>query len=109
MAVVISRFDVWLITLDPTQGHEMRKTRPCVVISPDEMNRHLQTHIVALMTTKGRPYPTRVSVKFQGKEGQVALDQIRTVDRVRLMKKLGSLNPAAQRKSLEILSEMFAA
>jgi len=92
MAVVVSRFEVYLVRLNPTQGHEIRKTRPALIISPDEMNRHIETVIVAPMTTKGRPYPTRVPVKFQGKSGQVVLDQLRTVDKSRLVKRLGRLN-----------------
>jgi mRNA interferase MazF len=108
MEVVISRFQVWLVELDPTKGHEIRKTRPCLVISPDEMNRHLQTVIAAPMTTKGRPYPSRVHLRFQGKEGQIALDQLRTVDRVRMVKKLGTIETAIQNKVLHVLAEMFA-
>ena len=82
--MVINRFDVYLVIVDPTIGSEIQKTRPCVVISPDEMNCHIATVIVAPMTTKGRSYPTRVACTFQGKEGQVVLDQIRTVDKSRL-------------------------
>ena len=78
--MVVARFEVYLVRLDPTQGHEIRKTRPCVVISPDEMNRHIGTVIVAPLTTKGRPYPTRIPVRFQRKSGQVVLDQIHTID-----------------------------
>lgn len=104
----VSRFDVFLITLlDPTVGHEIRKTRPCVVISPDEMNRHLGTVIVAPLTTQGKDYPTRVNVTFQGKSGKVVLDQIRTVDKVRLVKKLGALSPTAGKRALGVLGEMF--
>lgn len=102
------RFDVFLISLDPTQGSEIRKTRPCLVISPDEMNEHIRTVIVAPMTTKGRPYPTRVPCTFQGKRGQVVLDQIRTVDKTRLVKRLGTISRAAQDKVLDTLQEMFA-
>lgn len=86
MGVVVARFDVFLINLDPTVGHEIRKTRPCVVISPDEMNRYISTVIVAPLTTRGRTYPTRVVCQFQGKAGQIVLDQIRTVDKTRLIK-----------------------
>jgi len=106
--MVIRRFDVYLINLDPIIGSEIKKTRPCLVISPDEMNRWIRTVIVAPMTTKGRSYPTRVSCQFQGKEGQVALDQIRTVDKFRLIKKLGRLNEKEQDEALAILAEMFA-
>jgi len=105
---VTRRFDVFLISLDPTQGSEIRKTRPCLVISPDEMNEHIRTVIVAPMTTKGRPYPTRVPCTFQGKRGQVVLDQIRTVDKTRLVKRLGTISRAAQDKVLDTLQEMFA-
>ncbi len=108
MEVVIARFDVWLVTLDPTKGHEMRKTRPCLVVSPDEMNRHLQTVIAAPMTTKGQSYPTRVKLRFLGKEGRVALDQLRTIDRIRLVKKMGAIDHVNQNKVLKVLAEIFA-
>ena len=85
--MVVKRFEVYLVNLDPTVGAEIQKTRPCLVVSPDEMNRHIKTVIIAPMMTKGRPYPTRVSCKFEGKEGQVVLDQLRTVDKTRLVKK----------------------
>jgi mRNA interferase MazF len=81
-----SQDEVWLVTLDPTQGSEIRKTRPCLVVSPDEMNRHLRTIIIAPMTTTERPYPTRVSLTFQGKRGQVAIDQLRAADGRRLVR-----------------------
>ncbi|TLY39249.1 MAG: type II toxin-antitoxin system PemK/MazF family toxin, partial [Nitrospirae bacterium] len=87
MALVASRFEVHLVRLDPSMGREIRKTRPCLIISPDEMNHHLDTVIVAPMTTQGRPYPTRVPVRFQRRTGQIVLDQIRTVDKVRLVKR----------------------
>ncbi len=106
--MVGARFEVYSVRLDPTEGHEVRKTRPCVVISPDEMNRHVATVIVAPMNTKGRPYPTRVPIKFRGKQGQVVLDQIRTVDKNRLVKPLGKINEATAQKVLAILGEMFA-
>jgi mRNA interferase MazF len=108
MAVVVSRFEVYPVRLDPTQGHEIRKTRPALIISPDEMNRHIETVIVAPMTTKGRPYPTRVPVKFQGKAGQVVLDQLRTVDKSRLVKRLGRLSQTTTTRVLALLAEMFA-
>jgi mRNA interferase MazF len=104
----VNRFDVFLIKLDPTRGKEIRKTRPCVIISPDEMNRHLNTVIVAPMTTRVRAYPTRVSCQFQGKRGQIVLDQIRSLDRARLVQKLGVLAPATSRKVLEALAHLFA-
>jgi mRNA interferase MazF len=104
----VKRFDVHLVQLDPTVGSEIQKTRPCAIISPDEMNRHLRTVIVAPMTTKGRPYPSRVACRFQGREGQVVLDQIRTVDRRRLVKRLGGLPEGTQDEVLDRLAEMFA-
>ena len=106
--MVVSRFDVVLVRLDPTEGREIRKTRPCLVISPDEMNRHIDTVIVAPMTTKGRPYPTRVPVRFKGKSGQIVLDQIRTVDKTRLIKRLGKIDEATHANVLSLLSELFA-
>jgi mRNA interferase MazF len=108
MAMVTKRFDVFLISLDPTQGSEIKKNRPCVVLSPDEMNDHIRTVIVAPMTTKGRPYPSRIPCTFQGKQGQVVLDQIRTVDKSRLIRKLGMVSPVVQKKALATLQEMFA-
>src|SRR6266540_2440303 len=96
MGMVVKRFDVFLINLDPTSGAEMKKTRPGIVISPDEMNRYIATVIIAPMTTKGTAYPTRVACKFQGKQGQVVLDQIRTVDKTRLAKKLGRIDTKTQ-------------
>lgn len=105
---MIRRFAVHLVGLDPTIGREMRKTRPCVVISPDEMNRHISTVIIAPLTTQGRAYPTRVACTFQRKRGQVVLDQIRTVDNERLIRKLGTLHRVAQMKVLAVLRAMFA-
>ena len=102
--------EVWLIDLEPTQGAEIQKTRPCLVISPDEMNLHLQTVIIAPMTTVIRPYPTRVPIHFQGKTGQVALDQLRAVDRQRLIRKLGTVSvntaQAASAKLLDIFNRL---
>src|SRR5437868_14387858 len=89
----VSRGDVCLIQLDPTRGSEIRKTRPCLVVSPDELNRHLRTFIVAPMTTVGQPYPWRVVCRFQNKVGSVAIDQLRTVDAERITKKLGRITP----------------
>lgn len=108
MAVVASRFEIYLVRLDPTQGHEIRKTRPGLIISPDEMNRHIGTVIIAPMTTKRREYPTRVPIKFQGKSGQIVLDQIRTVDKARLVKRLGRVNQMTADRVLALLAEMFA-
>lgn len=107
MALVISRFDVFLVNLDPVIGHEIRKTRPCVIISPDEMNHHIGTVIVAPMTTKGRDYPTRIPLTFKRKKGQVVLDQIRTVDKSRLIKRIGKLDKNVSLRLLEVLQEMF--
>ncbi len=104
----VRRFDVFLVSLDPTKGREIKKTRPCVVISPDEMNRHIETVIVAPMTSRGRNYPSRVDCVFQGITGQVVLDQIRTVDKQRLVKQLGRLSRATSEKVLSLLSEMFS-
>jgi mRNA interferase MazF len=101
------RDEVWLVTLDPTQGSEIQKTRPCLVISPDEMNAYLRTVIVAPMTTVTRPYPTRVAVRFQGKHGQVALDQLRAVDRQRLARVLGQISAKAAADVSDTLLEMF--
>jgi len=108
MGMVIKRFEVYLVNLDPTIGREIKKTRPCLVISPNEINRPLGTVIVAPMTTKGRDYPSRVACRFQGKDGQVILDQIRTVDKVRLVKRLGQISASTQKQVLNILAEMFA-
>lgn len=108
MALVIKRFDIVLLSLDSTQGHKIQKTRPCVVISPDEMNRHIGTVIVAPMTTHGREYPSRVPVRFQRKQGQIVLDQIRTVDKSRLVRHLGKLDTVTADKMLQVLQEIFA-
>jgi mRNA interferase MazF len=108
MDMVVKRCEVYLVNLDPTLGSEIQKTRPCLVISPDEMNDHINTVIVAPMTTKGRDYPTRVNCQFEGKEGQVVLDQIRTVDKIRLVKKIGKINASTQKAVLAVLMEMFS-
>lgn len=102
------RGDVHLVALDPTRGSEIRKTRPCVVISPDELNAHLQTVIVAPLTSAGQPYPFRVACRFENRLGHVVLDQIRTVDRERLVRRLGKLAPRTLEKTLVVLQEMFA-
>jgi len=106
--MVVKRFDVFLIALDPTMGSEIKKTRPCLVISPDEMNAYISTVIVAPMTTKARSYPTRVSCRFRGKAGQVVLDQLRTVDKARLVRRLSRISDAVQAQILSALTEMFA-
>ena len=124
MGMVVARFDVFLVVLDPTVGSEIqkrlapvgfpdaksetRRTRPCVIISPDEMNLHLATAIVAPMTTKGKLYPSRVPIHCEGKDGLVVLDQIRTVDKTRLVRKLGTIESVAQKAVLSILLEMFS-
>jgi mRNA interferase MazF len=108
MGVVVKRFDVFLVNLAPTVGSEIQKTRPCIVVSPDEMNRYIATVIIAPMTTRGKTYPTRVVCQFQGKDGQIVLDQIRTIDKTRLVKKLGQISQDEQRAVLDTLAEMFA-
>ena len=105
--VAVSRFDVFLVSLDPTVGAEIKKTRPCVIISPDEMNRHISTVVVAPMTSKGNSYPSRIGLTFQGKRGQVVLDQIRTVDKARLVKRLGSLPDPTAKVVSQRLVELF--
>ena len=108
MAMVVNRFDVFLVNLDPTVGSEIKKTRPCLVISPDEMNRHIRTVIIAPMTTAGKDYPTRVSCTFRRKLGQIVIDQIRTTDKIRLIKKLGTIDPDTQSEVISILQRLFA-
>ena len=108
MADILRRGDVFLVSLDPTRGGEIRKTRPCVVVSPDELNAHLQTFIVAPLTTGSHPYPFRVPCRFEGRAGYIVLDQIRTVDRERLVRKLGKLSASTLRRTLAILQDMFA-
>jgi len=103
----IKRFDVLLVNLDPTVGREIKKTRPCLVISPDEMNRYISTVIVAPMTTRTRDYPSRVKCKFRGKHGEIVLDQIRTIDKVRAIKRLGRIDSRTQARILSVLQEMF--
>lgn len=107
MGMVVAQYDVFLIDLDPTRGHEIQKTRPCLVVSPDEMNRNIGTVIVAPMTTKSHTYPSRVEVHFQGKQGWVVLDQIRTVDKVRLVKKLGKIGAEEVSQVKASLREML--
>ncbi len=108
MAMVIRRFDVFLVALDPTVGSEIKKTRPAVVVSPNEMNRHIATVIVAPMTTRQRNYPSRVPLSFQEKDGEVALDQIRAVDKTRLARRIGRVSPTTQRRIVQCLSEIFS-
>jgi len=104
----VNRGEVYLVNLDPTVGSEIRKTRPCLVISPNEMNRHIRTVIIAPMTTRGRDYPSRVPCRFKGKDGQVVLDQIRTVDKARLVHRMGRIGRRAATEVFEVLQEMFA-
>jgi len=108
MAMVVKRFDVYLINLDPTIGSEIQKTRPCLVISPDEMNQNVRTVIIAPMTSAQKDYPTRVSCTFRKKQGQIVLDQIRTIDKERLIKKLGTIDSKAQLDTISILQRLFA-
>ena len=108
MVAQVSRFDVYLVSLDPTLGREIKKTRPCLVISPDEMNKHLGTVIIAPMTAVCRGWPTRVGIAFQGKTGEIALDQIRAVDKSRLVKRLGKLDSETSDAVLDTLGELFA-
>lgn len=105
--MVIRQYDIALINLDPTIGHEIRKVRPCVVISPDEMNNHIETVIIAPMTTKGRSYPTRIPIRFKSKDGWIVLDQIRTVDKKRLIKRLGRLDTDTVRDVKSAIKEML--
>ncbi len=107
-AAEVCRGDVFQVSLDPTQGGEIQKTRPCVVVSPDELNAHLRTFIVAPLTTGGHRYPFRVTCRFKGREGHVVIDQIRTVDRERLTRRLGKLSPVYMERVLSTLQEMFA-
>jgi mRNA interferase MazF len=104
----VSRFEVHLVNLDPTVGKEIRKTRPCLVVSPDEINKAIRTVIIAPMTTRGNDYPTRVPCRFQGTSGRVVLDQIRTVDQGRLVRKLGKISRRTAAEVLGVLTEMFA-
>ena len=108
IAAQIRRGEVFLVNLDPTQGGEIQKTRPCLIVSPDELNAHLRTFVVAPLTTGGHHYPFRVPCRFKGRDGFVVLDQIRTVDRERLTRRLGKLPPPTLGRALSILQEMFA-
>ena len=108
LVVEYFRFEVFLVNLDPTIGSEIKKTRSCVIISPDEMNRNISTIIVAPLTSRLRNYPTRVPCKVNGKQGQIVLDQIRTVDKSRLIKKIDFLDKRVQNKVFKVLNEMFS-
>lgn len=105
--MVVRQYDIVLINLDPTIGHEIKKVRPCAVISPDEMNRNIDTVIIAPMTSRSHAYPTRVPVRFKGKDGWVVLDQIRTVDKGGLIKKLGRLQPETVQTVKAVIQEML--
>jgi len=106
--MVVNRFDVYLTNLDHTVGSEIQKTRPCLIISPDEMNRHIKTVIVAPMTSAGKDYPTRIACRFKGKDGLIVLDQIRTIDKTRLIKNLGAIDAETRLKVISVLQELFA-
>ena len=108
MAMVMNRFDVYLTNLDPTVGFEIKKTRPSLIISPDEMNRHIRTVIVTPMTSAGKEYPTRVSCTFKKRKAQIVLDQIRTIDKSRLVKRLGTIDPNTQLEVIAVLQRLFA-
>jgi mRNA interferase MazF len=108
MVMEYQRFEAYLINLDPTVGSEIKKTRPCVIISPNEMNTHISTVIIAPLTSKLRNYPTRVPCRVEGKQGQIVLDQIRTVDKLRLIKRIAALNKPTQNKIISKLIEMFS-
>ena len=105
--MVIRQYEVYLISLDPTIGHEIKKARPCVIISPDEMNKNISTVIIAPMTTQSHFYPTRIPLKFTGKEAWIVLDQLRTVDRKRLIKKLGKIEQGIINRVKSIIKEML--
>lgn len=105
--MVIKQYEIYLVNLDPTIGHEIKKVRPCVIVSPDEMNKHIETVIIAPMTSHSRAYPTRVSIRFKGKDGWIVLDQIRTVDKKRLIKKNGRLDQDTVRNVKAVIQEML--
>jgi mRNA interferase MazF len=105
--VELEQYSIVLVNLDPTVGSEIKKTRPCVIISPNEINKYLRTIIIAPMTTNKKKYPTRVPVKSDGKEGMIAIDQIRTIDRQRIVKVLGSLSSTEVKKCKAVIKETF--
>jgi mRNA interferase MazF len=107
MGMVIKQYEVYLINLDPTIGHEIQKTRPCLVLSPDEMNDNIRTVIIAPMTTKSHAYPTRIPVRFDKKSGWIVLDQIRTVDKARLVKRLGRISSKEIAAAKDIIKQML--
>ncbi len=106
--MVIRRFEIWLTNLDPTLGSEIKKTRPCLIVSPDEANKYLNTIIAVPLTSTMRSYPTRINCLFKRKKGQIAVDQVRSLDKARLIKKIGTLDDATCRKVCEVLTEYFA-
>jgi len=108
LAMVVKRAEIWLVSLNPTIGKEIQKTRPCMIISPDEANKYLDTVIVAPLTSSYKNYPSRVNCKFDGKEGQIVIDQIRSVDKVRLSKKLGMIDKSTSQKVFSLLQEYFS-
>ncbi|GMO50508.1 MAG: type II toxin-antitoxin system PemK/MazF family toxin [Termitinemataceae bacterium] len=103
----MKQYEIYLVNLEPTIGHEIQKTRPCVIVSPNEMNEHIETIIIAPMTTKSHNYPTRIGINFQNKAGWIVLDQIRTVDKKRLIKKIGKLNKDKVSEVKSIIMEML--
>ena|SRR6266498_4567982 len=105
--MVIKRFEVWLVNLEPTLGSEINKTRPCLVISPDVTNKHLNTVTIAAMTSTIKPYPTRITCIFKKRTGQIALDQIRSIDKIRLVKKLGVIDHQTGKIVCDVLKELF--
>jgi mRNA interferase MazF len=105
--MVMTQYDIFLVSLDPAIGHEIKKSRPCVILSPDEMNQHIATVIIAPMTTKSHPYPTRIPLEFKGKRGWIVLDQVRTVDKRRLVSKMGNLDPALVHDVKAVIKEML--
>ena len=107
--MIVKQFEVWLINLDPTMGSEIKKTRPCVVVSPNVINKFLNTVIVSPLTSTSKDYPSRVDCLFQGQSGQIALDQIRSVDKVKLIKKLGNIDKTAAANIITVLKTMFSA
>jgi mRNA interferase MazF len=107
MGMVINQYEVYLVDLDPTKGHEIQKTRPCLVISPNEMNHAISTVIIAPMTTKSHPFPTRIELEFNKKTAWIVLDQIRTIDKTRLIKKMGKIEKKQIQQVKDILKEML--
>lgn len=108
MALVSKRFDIYLVCLDPTLGSVMQKTRPCLIISPDEINQHIRAIIIAPMTSTSKNYPTRVSCLFREKQGHIVLDQLRTIDKTKLIKRLGTIEPDVQAEVISVLQQMFS-